>query len=604
MSDVVLALGENDLARYQVFALVGLGLAAATCAALGGLILAQQSGHGLGLAFLVGGIGASCWLFATAWVEVPPTSGRPLLQWAAWLDNWVFVGLIVLVTWPLLLFPDGRLPSSRWRPVAAFAVVSTAAITLLNALDPGQLTNAPEHRNPLPVPDSWTWVNALGVFGFGIPVAVVAGMIAVHRRARQHAGPGVQLAVWASRLLALNFVLVLVLDSSGPVYAATLTGSVTLFAVAATVSVLRYRTVEIDLVLRRAFLVAGVVGASLIVFLTIFVVVVELAGGPTAAAVAAGAAVALIAVPLRNEAMRHIDRLLYGHRDTATAITQVSNELDAADAPQAAMAGLARALADALGAGATLIEPIPSLHLPVGGFGSELLEPVLERDVRHRGQPLGRLLIGARAPGERYDAADLDLVEILVRQVAPAIDVLRLATELQHSRGEIVNAREEERRRIRRELHDGLGSALAGIALTLEAARNSSAGNVDGLIDDARDQTHAAVAEVRRIAPPAGTRRPRARRGAPSACGEARAPPCRARRRRRPHAASGRRRNGALPRLLRGTHKCRPAQPRTLLPRRSERERKPDHASRRGRRQRHRAFRGAWRRPALDGRAR
>jgi signal transduction histidine kinase len=498
-SDVVLALGETDLAHYQVVALVGLGLAAATCAALGGLILAQESGHRLGLAFLVGGVGASCWLFATAWIEVRPTSGRPLLQWAAWLDNWAFVGLIVLVTWPLLLFPDGRLPSRRWRPVAALVFVSTVAIALLNVLDPGQLTNAPRYSNPLPIPDSWTWVDALGVFGFGIPVAVVAGMIAVHRRARRQAGPGVRLAIWATRLLALNFVLVFVLDSSGPVYAATLTGSVTLFALAATVSVLRYRTVEVDIVLRRAFVVAGVTGASLIVFLTIFVLVVELAGGSSAAAIAAGVAVALIAVPLRNGVTRRVDRLLYGHRDAATAIARVSSELDTADAPGAAVAGLARALADALGASGILVEPNPSLHLPVGGFGNELLEPVLERELGHRGHSLGRLLIGARAPGERYDAADLQLVDLLVRQVAPAIDALRLAAELQRSREHIVNAREEERRRIRRELHDGLGSALAGIALTLEAARNSGDSDVAELIDGARDQTHAAVADVRRI---------------------------------------------------------------------------------------------------------
>jgi signal transduction histidine kinase len=86
-----------------------------------------------------------------------------------------------------------------------------------------------------------------------------------------------------------------------------------------------------------------------------------------------------------------------------------------------------------------------------------------------------------------------------VRQIAPALDALRLAVELQHSREGIVTAREEERRRIRRELHDGLGSALAGIALTLEAARNSAGSEIDELIDDARDQTHAAVADVRRI---------------------------------------------------------------------------------------------------------
>src|SRR5262249_55081667 len=64
-SDIVLALdGNSKLARYQLVALIGLGLAAAACAALGALILAQESGHRLGLAFLGGGVGAACWLLA------------------------------------------------------------------------------------------------------------------------------------------------------------------------------------------------------------------------------------------------------------------------------------------------------------------------------------------------------------------------------------------------------------------------------------------------------------------------------------------------------------------------------------------------------------
>jgi two-component system NarL family sensor kinase len=498
-SDVVLALdAEGGLARYKLVALVGLGFAAATCAALGALIIAQTTGNRLGLAFLAGGSGAACWLLATAWVDAPRSSGRPLLQWAAWLDNWTFVGLLVLVTWPLLLFPTGTLPSRRWRPVGALVLVAMGAVAFSGMLDPGQLSNAHAYRNPLPIPESWTWVGAIGVAGFGIPVGVVAGMVAVHRRARLQPGQGVRLAVWAARLLALNFVLVLVLDAGGAVYAATLTASVSLFAVASTISVLRYRTVEVDLVLRRAFVVTGVAGASLIAFLAIFVVT-ETVVGPSLGAVSGGLAVALLAVPLRTGVSRRIDRLLYGHRDPASAVAQVSNELDLADAPAAALPGLARALADALGASAVVIEPVPALRLPSGGHGRELLEPILERDLRHRGQRLGRLLVGARAADERYAANDLTLIEIVAGQIAPALDALGLAVELQHSREDIVNAREEERRRIRRDLHDELGSALAGIALTLEAAHNSAGSKVDGLIESALDQTHTAVADVRRI---------------------------------------------------------------------------------------------------------
>jgi two-component system NarL family sensor kinase len=498
-SDVVLALDAGSgLARYKLAALVGLGFAAASCAALGALIIAQSKGNRLGHAFLVGGFGASCWLLATAWVDVPRSSSRPLLQWAAWLDNWTFVGLLVLVTWPLLLFPTGTLPSRRWRPVAALSLFATGAVALVGMLDPGQLSNVHAYRNPLPIPASWTWIEALGVAGFGVPVGVVAGMVAVHRRARLQPGPGVRLAVWAARVLALNFVLVLVLNAGGPVYAATLTASVTLFAVASTISVLRYRTVEVDLVLRRAFVVAGVAGASVIVFLAIFVVT-ELAIGSSLGAIIGGLAVALLAAPLRAGVSRRVDRLLYGHRDPASAIAQVSNELDLADVPAAALPGLARALAEALGASAVVIEPVPALRLPSGGHGRELLEPILERDLRHRGQQLGRLLVGARATDERYAANDLKLVEILAGQIAPALDALGLAVELQHSREDIVNAREEERRRIRRDLHDELGSALAGIALTLEAAHNSAGSTIDGLIESALDQTHTAVADVRRI---------------------------------------------------------------------------------------------------------
>jgi two-component system NarL family sensor kinase len=498
-SDVLLAFDrESGLARYKLVALVGLGFAAATCAALGALIVAQRARNRLGLAFLAGGVGVACWLLATAWVDVPRSSSRPLLQWAAWVDNWIFVGLIVLVTWPLLLFPNGRLPSRRWRPLAVLVVMATAAIALTGILDPGQLANRHEYQNPLPVPESWTWIDAIGVFGFGVPLAVIAGAVAVHRRARADSGSGMRLAVWAARLLAVNFVIVLMVDPTGPIYAATLTGSVAVFAIATTLSVLRYRSVEVDLVLRRAFIVAGVAGASLIVFLAIFLLA-ELAVGPSVGAIGGGLAVALVAVPVRTGVGRRVDRMLYGHRDPASAIAQMSDELDLADDPVAALPGLARAVSEALGATAVVIEAADAVGLPPGRHGGELTEPILECPLAHRGQSLGRLLVGARAPGEHYGADDLRLIATLARQIAPALDALRLAVEVQHSREGIVTAREEERRRIRRELHDGLGSALAGIALTLEAATNSNDAEVGGLIDDAREQTHAAVADVRRI---------------------------------------------------------------------------------------------------------
>jgi hypothetical protein len=250
--------GGTDAQPHELLALVGLGLAISTCAALGALIVAGRPRHRLGLALLIGGAVSAVWLFVTAWADVPAGSDRPLVQWAAWLDNWIFVGLIVLVTWPMLLFPDGALPSRRWRPIGALLFVATAAVGVAGMLDPGTLSSVDEVQNPLGIPESWTWVTLLEGFGIVIPMGVVAGMLAVQRQARARPGPGMRAALWASRALAANFVLVLALDPEGPVYAATLTASIALFAAAATVAVLRDRVIEIDIVLRRAFIVAGV----------------------------------------------------------------------------------------------------------------------------------------------------------------------------------------------------------------------------------------------------------------------------------------------------------------------------------------------------------
>jgi signal transduction histidine kinase len=490
--------GGTAVEPYELVSLVGLGLATSMCAALGALILAGRPRHRLGLALLIGGTVSALWLLVTAWADVPAGSDRPLVQWAAWLDNWIFVGLIVLVTWPLLLFPDGALPTRRWRPIGALLAVATAAVGVAGILDPGTLNSFDDVRNPLGVPESWTWVRLLNGFGFGIPLGVVAGMLAVQRQARARPGPGMRAALWASRALAANFVLVLALDPEGPVYAATLTASITLFAAAATVAVLRDRVIEIDIVLRRAFIVGGVAAAGLVVFLAVFAVVTALAGS-SAGALGGALAVAMVAVPLRVRVSERVDRWLYGHRDPATAVARFSEQLELADEPADALPGVARALRETLGASSVLIEPDTALDLRPARSGAEPYEPVIERALHHRGMRLGRLVIGARAPGESYGPGDLALTEVLVRQVALVLDALRMAAALQQSREAIVSAREEERRRLRRELHDGLGSALAGIALTLQAARNTGGPQGEELVAGARAQTEAAVADVRRL---------------------------------------------------------------------------------------------------------
>lgn len=105
----------------------------------------------------------------------------------------------------------------------------------------------------------------------------------------------------------------------------------------------------------------------------------------------------------------------------------------------------------------------------------------------HRGTTIGELTVGLREGEERLEAGDVDILRSLADQVSPAVASLRLQEDLQASREQIVAAREEERRWLRRDIHDGLGPALAGLRLRVDNAA-SAAGSADpGAAGDARE---------------------------------------------------------------------------------------------------------------------
>ena len=125
----------------------------------------------------------------------------------------------------------------------------------------------------------------------------------------------------------------------------------------------------------------------------------------------------------------------------------------------------------------------------------------------HRDELVGQLVVEVPA-GRRLSAADTALLGDLARQAAVTVRAAQLAEDLQTSRSSIVSAREEERKRLRRELHDGVGPSLAAILLKLEAARSRrDAPSRDALLTEIKHETKAAITEVRRavdeLRPPA-----------------------------------------------------------------------------------------------------
>jgi signal transduction histidine kinase len=114
----------------------------------------------------------------------------------------------------------------------------------------------------------------------------------------------------------------------------------------------------------------------------------------------------------------------------------------------------------------------------------------------------GSLVVGLRTGEKRLDPADERVLSLLAGPLSAAVHATRLSEQLQLSRERLVVAREEERRRLRRDLHDGLGPLLTGVALSADAAVNLASSSPDqaaALMDEVRSQSRTAISEVRRI---------------------------------------------------------------------------------------------------------
>jgi signal transduction histidine kinase len=124
-----------------------------------------------------------------------------------------------------------------------------------------------------------------------------------------------------------------------------------------------------------------------------------------------------------------------------------------------------------------------------------------EVSLAHQGKAVGMLSLSPR-PGEQLREADRRLIADLAPQVAAAAHAVGLAQELQAARRRLVELREDERRRIRRDLHDGLGPALAGLTFTLDAVSNLAGSDLEranALLGSATEQVQAMIGEIRRL---------------------------------------------------------------------------------------------------------
>jgi two-component system NarL family sensor kinase len=200
---------------------------------------------------------------------------------------------------------------------------------------------------------------------------------------------------------------------------------------------------------------------------------------------------------------RAVSRLLHGRRDEPyAAISTLGRRLGEAMAPTRVLPVIVETIGDQLRLPYVAVELTDAPGEPAAVHGAPDAGLALRLPLVHAGERVGTLLIGARAHGEPLADADRQLLEDFARRASAAASAVALSIEIQRARERLVTAREEERRRLRGDLHDGLGPTLAGAVLTIDAARRVLATDpetADALLDRAAASVEGTVADVRRL---------------------------------------------------------------------------------------------------------
>ncbi|MEV1168862.1 sensor histidine kinase [Nonomuraea sp. NPDC049784] len=468
---------------------------AMTFTTFGALVLAHRPRHRIGLLFVAFG---ACDTASVGCLGL--LSGAFALS-PAWERAIDFVGITIWIPAPavclpliLQLFPDGRPLSPRWRALTV-ATLAMLVVTPTLTLTPDTLANEPiADRSPFLPEAAGRIIADLVPFFVGADVlALLASLVSLGLRAhRSHGVQRLQVMwlLWAVGLfVTLNVQRIVTTD--GPIlFLLTLP----LIPAAVTVAIVRHQLYDIRLIVNRSvvygLLTLGVIGAYLgIVAALTALARDQLSIGPL---VATGI-IAVAFAPGRSAVQSFVDRLMYGQRkNPAEAAAQVGVRLG----PD--LDGVLQAVCEALRMPYAAISSDGRL---VATYGQP---PQLRHTVALQTTegPRADLLVGLRAGEKKLSGADLRALGLLAAPVGLALQAVRLSQELGESRRRIVAAREEERRRLRRDLHDGLGSALTAVTLKADAVYNlqrTDAERSTKLLLDLRADLTNAIADIRRL---------------------------------------------------------------------------------------------------------
>jgi signal transduction histidine kinase len=433
----------------------------------------------------------------------------PLVPVAVWLAGWTFAPYWLQITLLPVLFPDGKIPSQRWRRFVAGVLVVIVLATVVAMFKPDSDVEGLGVRNPLaigPAEVGVAWhfllLGPVLVLAFGAAPTALIALAVRQRRAVGRTRAQLQWLLLGFTACILLLIPVAIFEGRVPGVHYGLAVAFGLIPLAIAIAVVRHGLFDVELVVNRAVVYGALTAAGLATYAALLAATGARAGtGPYAPLLAAAIAAALAAV--RSRFQRFVDGRLFGaRRDPYEVVRRVGVSVAAAEAPDEALANLVATVRDVLALPYVAVEPTAAAgaSAPCAESG----RPVAwteDLPAVYRGRQVGILRVGHRHRAERFKREEASALTDVAQRVASVLHAADLSADLQASRERIVVAREEERRRIRRDLHDGLGPELAGMALQLDSLASRLQGHPD-LAERAvrlRDLLQHTVTEVRRI---------------------------------------------------------------------------------------------------------
>lgn len=289
-------------------------------------------------------------------------------------------------------------------------------------------------------------------------------------------------------------------------------GFILLIPLSIGIAILRYRLWDIDIVMNRALVYLSLTSMVVVLYMLVVGGLGALLNGRGNLLLSIGATglVAVLFAPLRTRVQQGVNRLMYGERDEPyVVISRLGQQLETTLSPENVLPTILRTVQEALRLSSVAIQIHETDEPAVIASIGQLTADMTRLPLIYQGERIGDLLLGGRPGEDNLSEKDRRLLAVVAQQIGVALHAAllrdtsaRLASDLQRSRERLITAREEERRRLRRDLHDGLGPQLASLMMKAEAARDLISTDTTlatGLMDQIIEQTRESVTDIRHL---------------------------------------------------------------------------------------------------------